>query len=207
MVSSLNSMLLCSLGVFRDLVPSCRAPGRPRPCLRLRGGARPRRAQVDRRRRAAWCVNHDGTGIEERVALGDATIRRMNLLIRITLVALMAAVAGGVRTGAQAPNSAQAQRNQLANQPAPRTSDGRIVIGNTATLKGVWIGGNLGFCNANTVAAPASLNPGAAGARGAGPGGAGAPAGAGGPTRRQGPWRRRTMHSGPLHVLDPCRLE
>ena len=51
----------------------------------------------------------------------------MNLLIRIALVALMAAVAGGVRTGAQAPNNAQAQRNQLANQPAPRTSDGRIV--------------------------------------------------------------------------------
>ena len=85
----------------------------------------------------------------------------MKLLIRIALVALVAAVAGGVRTGAQAPNNAQAQRNQLANQPAPRTSDGRIVLGNTAKLKGVWIGGGLGFCNANTVVAPASLNPGA----------------------------------------------
>ena len=110
----------------------------------------------------------------------------MNLLIRIALVASIA-VAGGVRTGAQTPNGAQAQRNQLANQPVPRTSDGRIVLGNTATLKGVWIGGNLGFCNANTVAAPASLNPGAAGARAAGPGGAGAPAGAGAPGRAGAP--------------------
>ena len=107
----------------------------------------------------------------------------MTLLNRIALVALMAAVAGGVRTGAQAPNNAQAQRNQLANQPAPRRSDGRIVLGNTTTLKGVWIGGGLGFCNANTVAAPASLNPGAAaGARAAGPGGAG-PGGAAAPGR------------------------
>ena len=102
----------------------------------------------------------------------------MKLLFRIALIASMAAVAVGVRTGAQAPNNAQAQRNQLANQPAPRTSDGRIVLGNTTKLKGVWIGGGLGFCNANTVTAPASLNPGAtAGARGAGPGGA--PAGPG----------------------------
>ena len=125
---------------------------------------------------------------------------RMNPLIRIALVALMAAVAGGVRTGAQAPNNAQAQRNQLANQPAPRTSDGRIVLGNTAKLKGVWIGGGLGFCNANTVAAPASLNPGAAGARGAGPGGAGAPFGG----RGRG---AAAMHSGPIHAVDPCCLE
>jgi hypothetical protein len=65
----------------------------------------------------------------------------------------------------------QEERNRLANQPPPRTEDGRIVIGSSATLKGVWVGGNLGFCNSNTVAAPASLNPGAA--RGAGPGGAG----------------------------------
>jgi hypothetical protein len=36
------------------------------------------------------------------------------------------------------------------------------VLGNTATLKGVWIGGGLGFCNGNTAAAPPSLNPGAA---------------------------------------------
>ena len=127
----------------------------------------------------------------------------MKLLIRIALVALVAAVAGGVRTGAQAPNNAQAQRNQLANQPAPRTSDGRIVLGNTAKLKGVWIGGGLGFCNANTVAAPASLNPGAAGgARAAGPGGAGAPgsgrscgAGAGGRGAAPGhALRSRTCH-------------
>jgi hypothetical protein len=110
----------------------------------------------------------------------------MTLLIRIALVASAVALAGGGRIGAptaaQAPGTAQAQRNRLANQPAPRTGDGRIVLGNTPTLKGVWIGGNLGFCNSNTVTAPASLNPGAAGApgagaRGAGPGGAGAPAG------------------------------
>jgi len=61
----------------------------------------------------------------------------------------------------------QATRNQLANKPAPRTADGHIILGNTAlgnapgaALKGVWIGGGLGFCNGNTVAAPASLNPG-----------------------------------------------
>ena len=79
----------------------------------------------------------------------------------------------------------QAARAKLANQPAPRTADGRIVLGNTATIKGVWVGGGLGFCNANTVAAPASLNPGATqgpgGVRGAGPGGAAAPAGGGAP--------------------------
>jgi hypothetical protein len=75
----------------------------------------------------------------------------------------------------------QEERNRLANEPPPRTADGRIVLGNTATLKGVWVGGGLGFCNSNRVAAPASLNPGAArgaGARGAGPAGAG-PVGAG----------------------------
>src|SRR5690349_2563158 len=55
----------------------------------------------------------------------------------------------------------QAARNRLANQPAPRPADGHIVLGNTPTLKGVWIGGGLGFCNSNTVAAPPSLNPGA----------------------------------------------
>ena len=63
----------------------------------------------------------------------------------------------------------QTARNRLANQPAPRTADGHIVLGNTATVKGVWIGSNLGFCNGNTVVAPPSLNPGA---------GAGAPAAA-----------------------------
>jgi len=76
----------------------------------------------------------------------------------------------------------QQERNRQANQPPPRTADGRIILGNTETLKGVWIGGGLGFCNANTVSAPASLNPGAAGAaaggRAAGPGaGRGAAAG------------------------------
>ena len=61
----------------------------------------------------------------------------------------------------------QQERARLATLPVPRTADGHIVLGNTATLKGVWIGGGLGFCNANTVAAPASLNPGAAGPAGA----------------------------------------
>jgi len=79
-------------------------------------------------------------------------------------------VASGDSLGAQAPN----RSNRPVSQPAPRDADGHVVLGNTATLKGVWIGGNLGFCNSNTVAAPASLNPGATG----GPGGA---ARAGGP--------------------------
>ena len=68
---------------------------------------------------------------------------------------------------------AQATRNRLANQPAPRSADGHIVIGNTAAVKGVWIGSSLGFCNSNTVQAAPSLNP------GAGPG----------PRRRRGPGR------------------
>jgi len=75
--------------------------------------------------------------------------------------------------GAQPPQ--QGERERLANEPPPRTADGRIVIGGTPTLTGVWIGGNLGFCNSNTVAGPSSLNPGAAGGaagRGAGRGGA-----------------------------------
>jgi hypothetical protein len=54
----------------------------------------------------------------------------------------------------------QAARARLANQPAPRTPDGHIVLGNSKALKGVWIGGGLGFCNGNTVTAPPSLNPG-----------------------------------------------
>jgi hypothetical protein len=79
----------------------------------------------------------------------------------------------------------QQERARLATLPVPRTADGHIVLGNTATLKGVWIGGGLGFCNANTVAAPASLNPGAAGPAGAAvagarPGGAGQGGGRGG---------------------------
>jgi hypothetical protein len=86
----------------------------------------------------------------------------------------------------QAAATTQQQRQQdargrLANEPAPRTADGHIVIGNTSTRKGVWVGGNLGFCNSNRVAGPASLNPGAAAGRGAGPGAAGGPgAGRGG---------------------------
>jgi len=55
----------------------------------------------------------------------------------------------------------QNARNQLANQPAPRAANGHIILGNSPGQKGVWIGSNLGFCNSNTVAAPASLNPGA----------------------------------------------
>ena len=131
----------------------------------------------------------------------------MNLLPVRLLTVVSLAVAGSVAMRAQAPQapaggvqvgvpqgSAQDQaaaqqrqqqqqqaRNQLANQPAPRHPDGRIALGNTTTVKGVWIGGNLGFCNSNTVAAPASLNPGATGGpggvRGAGPGGGAAPAG------------------------------
>ena len=73
---------------------------------------------------------------------------------------------------------AQATRNRLANQPAPRSADGHIVIGNTTAVKGVWIGSSLGFCNSNTVQAAPSLNPGAAPGRAAGAGPAGA-AGAG----------------------------
>jgi hypothetical protein len=97
---------------------------------------------------------------------------------RFALVMLLTVLAGNAALRGQQPQAQQQQeRNRLANQPAPRTADGHIVLGNTSTLKGVWIGGNLGFCNSNTVAAPQSLNPGAAGARAAGPGGAGAPAG------------------------------
>ncbi|HKE83634.1 MAG TPA: hypothetical protein VKB50_07770 [Vicinamibacterales bacterium] len=71
-------------------------------------------------------------------------------------------------------NRQQAARNRLANQPAPRDASGHIVLGNTATLKGVWVGGNLGFCNGNAAAAPPSLNPGAGpqGGRAAGTGAA-----------------------------------
>jgi hypothetical protein len=134
------------------------------------------------------------------------------VLIRLAVVVSVAAAAGAVALRAQAPQApnsgvqvavpqgnAQEQaaaaarqqqqqqaRAKLANQPAPRTADGRPVLGNTTTLKGVWVGGGLGFCNANTVAAPASLNPGAAGARAAGPGGAAAPAGGRGGAGRGG---------------------
>jgi len=82
----------------------------------------------------------------------------------------------------RAAAAAQQQRQQdargrLANEPPPRTADGRIVLGNTAMRKGVWVGGNLGFCNSNRVSAPVSLNGGAAAGRAAGPGAAGGPVG------------------------------
>jgi hypothetical protein len=84
-------------------------------------------------------------------------------------------------------NQTQAARNRLANQPAPRTADGRIILGNSPTLKGVWIGGGLGFCNSNTVQAPPSLNPGALqagqGGRAGGAGATGAAAAGGGAGR------------------------
>jgi hypothetical protein len=74
----------------------------------------------------------------------------------------------------QAAAAAQQQRqqdarNRLANEPPPRTADGRILLGNTPAHKGVWIGGNLGFCNSNRVSGPASLNPGATAGRGVAP--------------------------------------
>jgi hypothetical protein len=68
----------------------------------------------------------------------------------------------------------QLERQKLANQPAPRRPDGRVILGNTDTVKGVWVGGGLGFCNANRVAGPGSLNPGiVSGARDGGAGRAG----------------------------------
>ena len=91
-------------------------------------------------------------------------------LFRLALLMPLVVAAGSDSLGAQAPN----RGNRSVSQPAPREADGHVVLGNTTTLKGVWIGSNLGFCNSNTVAAPASLNPGATG----GPGGA---ARAGGP--------------------------
>ena len=89
----------------------------------------------------------------------------------------------------------QAARAKLAGQPAPRTADGRIVLGNTKTIKGLWVGGGLGFCNANRVTPPASLNPGlgragADGGRAAGAASAPAPAGAAGGARAAGPGGR-----------------
>ena len=101
----------------------------------------------------------------------------------IRFIAATLVVAGFVSQGlgAQAPapqggpaQQAQAERARLANQPAPRRADGRVILGNTTTLKGVWSGGGLGFCNSNRVEAPPSLNPGATG----GPGGLGPAGGA-----------------------------
>jgi hypothetical protein len=109
-----------------------------------------------------------------------------------------------------------AARAKLANQPAPRTADGHIVLGNTATLKGVWVGGNLGFCNSNTAQAPQSLNPGATGRAGAaaGPAGAGqgqAAAGRGGRGGNAGPctpipymeWTRAVSDDRRRNELEP----
>ena len=117
------------------------------------------------------------------------------LVIRAVIVLSFAVVAGGAMRAqgtpggvqvavpqgsgqGQAAAAAQQQRQQeararLANEPAPRTADGRIAIGNTATRKGVWVGGNLGFCNSNRVAGPVSLNGRRRGrrARGVAPGG------------------------------------
>ncbi len=102
----------------------------------------------------------------------------------------------------------QLARAKLANQPAPRTADGRIVLGNTATIKGVWVGGGLGFCNANTVAAPASLNPGATqgpgGVRGAGPGGAAGAAPAGAPAGGPAQGGRGAGRGGGAAAAGPC---
>jgi hypothetical protein len=91
------------------------------------------------------------------------------------------------QAAAAARQQQQAQAQAAANnQPPPRTADGRIVLGATPTMKGVWVGGGLGFCNANAAAAPQSLNPGAAGRAGApagqaaGRGGAGRAGGRGG---------------------------
>jgi hypothetical protein len=126
-----------------------------------------------------------------------ALIRFLSLAVMCAAIGLGAPLAGA--QGAQAPNTGvqvavpqgnqqnqaadaarqrqqQQARAKLANLPPPRTAEGRIVLGNTTTLKGVWIGGNLGFCNSNRVAAAPSLNPGAL-QRGAGAGPAGAPAG------------------------------
>jgi hypothetical protein len=142
----------------------------------------------------------------------------MKLALIPSLIAVTAAVAA-VAVGAQAPQAPnngvqvavpqgnaqdqagatarqqqqQQARNRIANQPTPRTADGHVVLGNTATIKGVWIGGGLGFCNGNTVAAQPSLNPGATRAGGAGAGAgaaAGAPAaGPAGPAGAAGPGR------------------
>jgi hypothetical protein len=130
------------------------------------------------------------------------------------------APAGGVQVAVPQGNAAdqnaatarqrqqQAERAKLANQPAPRTADGRIALGSLGAVKGVWVGGGLGFCNANTVAAPASLNPGAAagragGARAGGPGGGGR--GAAGPctTVPYMPWALAVSNDRRQNELEP----
>src|SRR6185436_7276697 len=79
-------------------------------------------------------------------------------LFRLALLMPLVVAAGSDSVGAQAPGRGN---RPVSSQPAPRDTDGHIVLGNTGAVKGVWIGGNLGFCNSNTVAPPASLNPGA----------------------------------------------
>ena len=117
--------------------------------------------------------------------------------------------------GPAAVNSRHA-RNPLANQPAPRTADGRIVLGNTTTLKGVWIGGGLGFCNSNTVAGAGVAESGRGARRGAAAGappgygaaaacGAGAGAAAPGRARRSRtwPWTRGVSDDRRRNELEP----
>jgi hypothetical protein len=83
--------------------------------------------------------------------------------------------------GAARQQQQQQERARLASEPPPRRADGRILIGSTPTLPGVWVGGNLGFCNSNTVTPPPSLNPGIGRGGGAAPAGAtGAAGGTGG---------------------------
>jgi hypothetical protein len=107
--------------------------------------------------------------------------------MKLTVLGCAIVLGIAVMAGSEALRAQQADRDRLANQPAPRTADGRIVIGSTPSVKGVWVGGTLGFCNANRVAGPQSLNPGAAGRAGAARGaGATRGAGPGGPAGRAG---------------------
>jgi hypothetical protein len=102
--------------------------------------------------------------------------------------------------GAARQQQQQQERARLASEPPPRRADGRILIGSTPTLPGVWVGGNLGFCNSNTVTPPPSLNP------GIGRGGGAAPAGATGAAGRDWRHRRWFMHADPVHAVDARRL-
>src|SRR6187401_2129329 len=95
----------------------------------------------------------------------NTSIRGMEFaLIRSVISVSAAAILAGVALHAQAPQNPpgggvqvavpqgnaqdqaaaaarqqqqQAARAKLANQPVPRTADGRVVLGNTATIKGV----------------------------------------------------------------------
>ena len=88
-------------------------------------------------------------------------------LVRLALLMPLAVLAGHGSLGAQAPARGA---SQPASQPAPRGADGTSCWRHRHAERRVWIGGNLGFCNSNTVAAPASLNPGATGGAGGAPG-------------------------------------